>query len=1676
MSAHKLITVIVGLLLTLAQVCSAAENSLSATAAQMTIRLSGGRATGDCVLTFSKSGAAPASCGVFASGLTLTGTELSPGLALLGEGGIAATAQAAGEYRATLRFTLNARSREGVRELDIPVPQSAAAMIRLVIPGENADVASDVPLEISRTPEATVAVLYPGARTSVRVGITPAPALREGENRLTVKVSGEFFFRDGLLGYRASHICKRLSGESGRLILELPQGWTLERLIGPEVLDKRPLDNPEEGAPRVYEVLYSPQEEFKFWVVCSYPLGYGDRELPFTLPMPREAARAEGTVRFAANKQTALSYAGLAGGQPEGPGFAVNAPQVSLTVQSRPQRFRYDCALSVAARLEEQLQAVRGELQINVREGGRYRMALRAAPGLRLVGLTGTPGMQWRQEGEDVIIECPQSIDGRLFLKFTGESARQEDGFILPWLLPREPERAALALAFVPPDGFDIVRAGGNGGLRQIDPAGLPEWMRPAQLALQGEAAAEGMRLQLRRIPPSVDAVCALRTVLAEERASHEFHVQVNPRRIAIFRHQISLGRGLDVTAVEGALIRDWDYAPESGMLTVSLTGACPEDYYLFVRADAPLAREELGLALPLPYYEGATLMRGFLLAGTTPGWTLRENQSADTRPCSFRDITAVFGGRERFPASAREGEVILAYSGAGLTANLQRGRIPAELRVAQNCRLFFVPGMVRLEAEIEPALARGGVQSLSFRPPAGFVNIEISGYGHAADFRPEDVWQDDAGVFHVRFPSRLAQLPSIRLSGERMLVGDGKFEFSPVRIDGAQRNTGTLATFKASGDGGDGLEVLEQGRDGFQIILNGAGAGSPRGQNRLAEYSFESENAVLRLGVSGAGSRVMQAAKASDCELVSRLNEKGELLTRLRCRMENPGGQQFLAVQMPQGTRIWGAFANGEPIKPVQDGQDARLLMPLAGAGVSFGLDIVYAQDLPSGGGGMRGLALETPRLFNADAAEGMQVDSTRWRLWVPEDYSLMSHGGTLNLSAGRQAGHSYLLEFVYDIAIGTVRLADRIGLAVIRVFFMALPWIVLVLAVLLVVWLAQRRARKGARGGTLLRTALTAGGVLVALLLVFAMLAAPLMNARSSALKTSSFSNLRQIGVAIRIYSSNYGQPPQSLEDLVNSGLIDNRKLLMVPQGGSYGFSGVPDSLQHGSVIAVELLEDAAQNMAGALLYDGSVVQMKNEDIASNLEESGNYALRNSFVDNWQQNAYQQRQQGKFSPRSGRKMASISREAEELQLAQQIINIKQTEQLGLDASEARQKLREYNKQANEQVQELTQQEAEQSDVQQQRSRFNVRNLLGVAEEPQPQKPLRAIIVAPIKDFSAESRLEAAGPEGGETSHRRQALDKGDDDDADHYAGEGKSVEVEVNSGVQIDTIVEVQRHADMGLMEKEERELDARNLRDREVQRPRPLRRLSAQEERSDTTDFSEVNDELGKPATMGFQAVDEAQKAKDSKEDGLLYDMPQDIPALPAAAATAAPGEASAVAAPPAPTTPAAAAPLPAPASEGIAADELREPVTIGFHAENISGGRSGRLGRAFKKTTAGALPIDVTIPRDGAYFEFARGAGSGGAAVNLRFFSRGLSIALELVVAIALSLLLLRLYKHYAYLLLPFCAGLIVVAALALQWAQSAYRPHLSLILAVCVAAAVVDVAGKVRGWLARRLLR
>lgn len=145
-------------------------------------------------------------------------------------------------------------------------------------------------------------------------------------------------------------------------------------------------------------------------------------------------------------------------------------------------------------------------------------------------------------------------------------------------------------------------------------------------------------------------------------------------------------------------------------------------------------------------------------------------------------------------------------------------------------------------------------------------------------------------------------------------------------------------------------------------------------------------------------------------------------------------------------------------------------------------------------------------------------------------------------------------------------------------------------------------------------------------------------------------------------------------------------------------------------------------------------------------------------------------------------------------------------------------------------------------------------------------------------------------------------------------------------------------------------------------------------------------------------------------------------------------------------------------------------------MGFTAVSVSGARGGKFGRAFKTASAGALPIDVEIPRDGAYFEFARGAGSGGAAVNLRFFSRGISIALELVVALVLSLLLLRLHKREAYLLLPVCAGLIVVAALALQWAQSAYRPHLSLILAVCVAAAVVDVAGRLRGGAARLLRR
>lgn len=1068
--------------------------------------------------------------------------------------------------------------------------------------------------------------------------------------------------------------------------------------------------------PGAYRVRYQGDGALTFSVVCSLPAGFGEQRLGLELPMPQEAVRASGTVAIVSTDESALTAQELVGAQPGAAGLSLTAPEVRFTLASRPKRFAYDCTLQTSSRLSEHVLTLRGKLGILVREGGRYRLSLRANPGLRLVSLNGASGLRWTQQGQDVVVESPARIDGRLMLEFAAEQNPEGEGasgsFELPWLLPVDPGSQNVLAAFAAPEGMEIQRAGDAGRMTQTAVAGLPEWMQPAQFALSGERAIGGVRVSLRRLPPAVEATAVTQLRLEDERAQMRTDVFVTPRRTAVFRHRILLGQGWDVTAVLGDQVRDWEYDAQAGVVTVSLNRASSAESGVQIRAGRALKSDARTISLPMPAYEGATLMRGFASLSASAGWELTPGEAAGVRPCARQEVLAL---EKQYPHAA--GGVWLAYASASQTATVQRRLVPAEVRVRQTMNAVFAPGMVRFESRLDFTVAHGGVQELRFVPPAGFRNIEIlsaPGAEGIGRFRAEDVRAEENGAYRVSFPARLDRVPPVIVRGERALPADGALTLAPVRLPGCERNAGVLTVLKPAGESGSAIEVKEESRDGMERQMR-ADDPSAGGLSRIGGYGFETDAATVGFRVLGTGSRIMQAARAGRCELVSRLTDSGDLLTRLRCRIENPGGQQFLSVTMPQGSRAWGAFSDGTPVKPVQD--RTHLLIPLESGKKAFDLDLVYEQKLPGKDFGVARLELELPALSVPGAGQGMQVDRTDWRLWVPEDYDLISHGGTLNLAAGRQAGGSYLVAFVRDLAVGLLSVTQDMGRKAFRWSMWLLVRLVPLALVLLLGWIVVRAVRGGGEGRfgrVLLGGFLIVGIILIAL----AMLSAPLMNARSLSLKSASVSNLVQIGKAIYMYSSPsyYGTHPASIDNLFAAGLLDSPKIVTIPEGGSYAYAGVPENASGADIIAVELLDDPSGGNAAALYLDGHVKRLKNDEIVAALQQSRNHELLNQFMDNWQREEYAKKQKGVFGSK-GKKMASLSREAEGLQLAQQELLMNKDGDTLSEPGGAQQRLNRVPQNSYS----LSQEEAARQDVRQDTQKFNVRNFLRRgAEAPQ--------------------------------------------------------------------------------------------------------------------------------------------------------------------------------------------------------------------------------------------------------------------------------------------------------------------------------------------------------------------
>ena len=212
---------------------------------------------------------------------------------------------------------------------------------------------------------------------------------------------------------------------------------------------------------------------------------------------------------------------------------------------------------------------------------------------------------------------------------------------------------------------------------------------------------------------------------------------------------------------------------------------------------------------------------------------------------------------------------------------------------------------------------------------------------------------------------------------------------------------------------------------------------------------------------------------------------------------------KQFQRFQLPGDAKLWSCFVNGQPAKPEHDGD--WILVPLprdANRDQAFAVDIVYAQT-----NGALASLLGKPLKLDAPRTD-IPNTYAEWQLLVPPTLRLSSFGGSMNIAQGT----TYELFDAWEKFLAFYgQVLHEAGGAILFIGLLAFLVIALVIS-------AARR------GWNVIVTLLA---VVAMLAVLGAMLLPALSAAKRKAQSINSINNLKEIGLAARIYCRGQQRP---------------------------------------------------------------------------------------------------------------------------------------------------------------------------------------------------------------------------------------------------------------------------------------------------------------------------------------------------------------------------------------------------------------------------------------------------------------------------------------------------------------------------------------------------------------------
>ncbi len=897
-------------------------------------------------------------------------------------------------------------------------------------------------------------------------------------------------------------------------------------------------------------------------------------------------------------------------------GFLGADQTVALRWQSKITEVARKALLTVSSTINVQLTPsvikYTGKYHYDIVQGGAAQLTFTLPAAQVLTHLDGVQIRDWHtinQDGSQVLdIEFIKPVENSYDLTIYSEQPIGDGGVATTRqasLNPPQPlnvERESGSLTVSAED--TLLEVESLASLRQVN---APD---NAFAAYQFNARPFTLALKLKPVEPIITVADRVNARLEESRLVIAHHLTLNVERAGIYTLELTPPAGLVVADVRGDGIDDWNV--REGKIRVNFSARVLGQHPLDVQLEQALKTfpEQIGIA-PLRVM-GAAKETAEIGVAATPGIRVRTGEltglreipvrllqsSAGVSPVQFRPSNNGAGGT---PALLSDETLAYTTEQPDWKLSIASERLAARV-VAEVFNLVTIgDGIVGGSATIRYGLVNQGVQEFKVKLPAQCKNVEFTG--------PNIRRREMSGGTSATSPNNSNQsgTPGIRPSetdtnyvvwtiglqdkawGGYTLVVTYDYSFDPqgatlsvggVHAVDVERETGSVAVTTAASlqlsakPAGDTLRRVDESELSAvdrSLITRAV----------VLAYEYTGDNYDLAVDVKHYPDEPVLEAVADRTQITSVLTEAGEMLTQASFMVKN-NEKQFQRFQLPPDAKLWGCYVNGQPAKPERDGDWVLVSLPRdVNRDQTFAVDIMYAQT--------NGALTSTWSKTLSLAAPKTDIPNTyaEWQIFVPSSLRLSDFGGTMNIAQGT----TYELLDAWEKFLAFYgQVLHEAGRAILVIGLLAFLVIALVIS-------AVRRGWNGV---------LTLLAVVAILAVLGAMLLPALASAKRKAQSINSVNNLKQVGLATRIYAGdNNNKLPVSFDEMKNE-LGTDKITYDTETGQRYTYLGGGQSLDSLAPDSVLAYSPVVNGHCEVLFADGSV-QRVNDGKFAELSQRG-------------------------------------------------------------------------------------------------------------------------------------------------------------------------------------------------------------------------------------------------------------------------------------------------------------------------------------------------------------------------------------------------------------------------------------------------------------------------------------